>query len=180
MRNKRASLELSIRAIVIVILAMTLLGLGLGFIRGMFKDIGGITEDVSEQIRQQILDDLITNDKSLSFPKIEIVIDRGDSEILTVGLRNKRNTPLNYKMIFTAISGPSGPLAPDAYEEWFQYSTAVATLLPADATVRSIRLDVPNIDTGSYFFTFDVVDDDAAPGDDNYIYAQKDFFIVVR
>ena len=34
--NKRASLEMSIQAIVIVVLAMTLLGLGLGFIKGMF------------------------------------------------------------------------------------------------------------------------------------------------
>ena len=72
-KNRKASLELSIRAIVIVILAMTLLGLGLGFIRTMFKDISGITTDVSEQIRQQILDDLITNDKRVSFPKTQIL-----------------------------------------------------------------------------------------------------------
>ena len=41
--NKKASLEMSIQAIVIVVLAMTLLGLGLGFIRGMFKNIGSTT-----------------------------------------------------------------------------------------------------------------------------------------
>ena len=45
MRNKKGALELSINAIVIVILAMTLLGLGLGFVRGMFGKITGISDD---------------------------------------------------------------------------------------------------------------------------------------
>jgi len=55
--NKRASLEISIQAIVIVVLAMTILGLGLGFVRGLFKNITSTTEDVTEQVRQKILDD---------------------------------------------------------------------------------------------------------------------------
>jgi hypothetical protein len=36
--NKRASLEISIQAIVIVVLAMTILGLGLAFVKGRFGD----------------------------------------------------------------------------------------------------------------------------------------------
>jgi len=67
MLNKRASLEISIQAIVIIVLAMTLLGLGLGFIRKQFSGLQNIQEDVTEQVRQKILDDLITNDKKISF-----------------------------------------------------------------------------------------------------------------
>jgi hypothetical protein len=180
-KNKRASLELSIRAIVIVILAMTLLGLGLGFIRTMFRDISGITTDVSEQIRQQILDDLITNDKKLSFPKTQIVVDKGGSEILTVGIRNRGDSDLNYKMNFEPISDPNG----DAFDvdEWFQYSPTLddtpEIIRPADALVKSIRLRVPTSGVisggGAYFLQFQVVDDF-----DNSIYAAKDFFIVIR
>ena len=66
--GKKASLELSIQTIIIVVLAMTLLGLGLGFIRNMFGGIGGISEDVTEQVRQKILDDLIQGDIKISFP----------------------------------------------------------------------------------------------------------------
>src|SRR3989338_3384495 len=102
LRNRKASLEMSIKTIVVVILAMTLLGLGLGFIRGMFKDISGVTTDVTEQIRQQILDDLITNDKKISFPKTQIVMDKGGSEVLAVGIRNKEDAPLCYKILFDA------------------------------------------------------------------------------
>ena len=179
-RNRKASLELSIRAIVIVILAMTLLGLGLGFIRTMFKDIGGISTDVTEQVRQQILDDLITNDKKVSFPKTQIVIDKGGSEILTVGIRNKKDTTLNYKLRFNPVSGPEGqPFSIEA-PDWFQYgSDTVYELTAADSDVRNVRLSIPTrVNAGSYFLTFDIIDDDLPPPEN--IWATKDFFIVVR
>ena len=102
--HKKASLEISVQAIVIVVLAMTLLGLGLGFVRNLFTDISSTTEDVQAQVKQRILDDLITNDKKLSFPKTEIRIDKGEAEVLTVGLRNKQDTPLYYFLEFKFIS----------------------------------------------------------------------------
>src|SRR3989344_3535177 len=94
--NKKASLEISIQAIVIVVLAMTLLGLGLGFIKGMFKNITSTTEDVSEQVRQRVLDDLVQGDKKISFPKTEVLVERGGSTVLTVGIRNKEDRDLLY------------------------------------------------------------------------------------
>lgn len=181
--NKKASLEMSIQAIVIVVLAMTLLGLGLGFIRGMFKNISSTTEDVTEQVRQRVLDDLISGDKKVSFPKTEITVDKGGSQLLTVGIRNKKDTPLHYKMRFTPISNPEGvPFSIDS-PRWFQledFARQQYTLPAADAEVRNIRLSTPtgDIKSGSYFLTFDVIDDDLPPP--NNIYAQKDFFIVVR
>src|SRR3989338_2690913 len=174
LRNKRASLEISIQAIVIVILAMTLLGLGLGFIMGMFKDIGGVTTDVTEQIRQQILDDLITNDKKVSFPKTQILIDKGGSEVLTVGIRNKEDTPLCYKILFDAIRDENGEIF-DA-DDWFQYAPGPCdtceTLAPADAIVKNVRLKVPkqNIESVSYFLQFKIVDSDVPVTDPNYVY----------
>jgi|ETN02SMinimDraft_4_1059925.scaffolds.fasta_scaffold92952_2 hypothetical protein len=175
MLNKKASLELSIRTIVIVILAMTLLGLGLGFIRNMFSDIGGLSEDVTEQIRQQVLNDLITNDKKVSFPKTEIKIGKGDAEILVVGIRNKEDEILSYKMSFTSQSAPEGAEV-NAPLSWLQYNQNVHQLSSSDSDVRNIRLNIPrDAKAGSYFLTFDVKKDPT-----NEIYAQKDLFIVVR
>lgn len=179
-KNKKSSLELSIRTIVVVVLAMTLLGLGLGFIKTMFKNIGGISEDVSEQVRQKILDDLITGDKKISFPKTEVIIDKGGSQTLTVGVRNKKDDTLHYKIRFTPISDPEGsPFNVDS-PAWFQFAKDTSyELSAADSAVRNIRLSMPtSVNAGSYFLTFDVIDDDlVAPND---IYDQKDFFIVVR
>ena len=183
--NKRASLEISIQAIVIVVLAMTILGLGLGFVRGLFKNITGTTEDVTEQVRQKILDDLITGDKKISFPKTEVSIDKGGSTVLSVGVRNKENSPLNYKLKFCAVSAPdaSGVITPtnncDKFSTWFQYDASkVYTLSPADSTIRNVKVIVPSGGasfTGSYFFTFEVYDDLHSSS-----YDQKDFFIVIK
>jgi hypothetical protein len=183
--NKKASLELSIRAIVIIVMAMTILGLGLGFTKNMFKNIGGISSEVTDQVRQQIQNDLVNNDKRVSFSRSEIILDMGDSELLSVGIRNKKDTELKYKMLFTAISGPTdGPTNADA-AKWFQYaSTNVYELGSTKTDIRNVRLHVdPNtasIKAGSYFFTFQIEDTDlSVSGTPNY-YATKDFFVVVR
>ena len=180
MHNKRASLEISIQAIVIIVLAMTILGLGLGFVRGMFKNISSTTEDVTEQVRQRILDDLIQGDKKISFPKTEVVMDRGGSAILTVGIKNRKDVDLFYKMHFTPISGP--PDVSDTelqqFVDYFQFSNQEYSLSAADSDIRNIRLSLPTtVKTGSYFLTFDVLEQ---PYGSTNIYAQKDFFVVVR
>ena len=175
MFNKKASLELSIRAIVIIILAMTLLGLGLGFVRNTFSDISDIREDVTEQIRQQIIEDLIANDKKLSLTKIEVNINKGGSEILAAGIRNKEDGTLSYKLTFTPQSAPEGAEL-NAPLRWLQYNQNVHQLSAYDSDVRNIRLSIPNdAKKGSYFLTLDVKKDHT-----DEIYAQKDLFIVVR
>jgi len=176
--KKKASLELSIRTIVIVILAMTLLGLGLGFIRNMFEDIEGISGDATEQIRQQIKDDLITNDRKLSFPKTEVKIDKGKSEILTVGIRNKQDETLSYRIKFTPHSVPDDANLNDPIN-WFQYRKDMQKLSSSESDITNIRLSVPkNAKTGSYLLSFDVIKINDDETTENY--ATKDLFIVVR
>ena len=175
--NKKASLEISIQAIVIVVLAMTLLGLGLTFIRKQFGGLSSIQEEISDQVKQKILDDLIENDKKLSFSRTELEIDKGKSEILSIGIRNKKDSELNYRMRFTGISDPDGNI-PSDLENWFQYAkNQVYKLPPAESSVRNVRLTIPSSipKSGSYFLNFEVVDDDTSE-----IYDSKDFFIVVR
>ncbi len=88
MTSKKGSLELSINAIVIVVLAFVLLGLGLGFIRNQFKSIGETTGQVQEQVKQQILEDLRTGDKKLSFPSQRVQLDKAGARDLAIGIKN--------------------------------------------------------------------------------------------
>ena len=186
MRNKKASLEISIQAIVIVVLAMTLLGLGLGFIRGMFKGITGVQEQITEDVRAKIGRQLIESEEKVAFPRSEITIKRGDSIVFDVGIRNKENAELKYKMKFNAVSvAPANLILDTALEEteneWFQYSKSEYVLPPAEFDVRQIRMNIPTTaKAGSYFFTFDVLNiETSVPTDQSTFYAQKDFFIVV-
>lgn len=178
--EKKASLEISIQAIVIVVLAMTLLGLGLGFIKGMFKNITGTTEDVSEQIKEQVLTDLRTGDKKISFPKTEITLEKGGTTVLTVGIKNKGNDPLNYRIEFSELVDQDGE--PFEADSWFQFGQPIDgfTLPTAESHIRSIKINMPkSVPSGSYALTFDVVNVDEQRGTPDYIYDQKDFFIVV-
>ncbi|MEK6892434.1 MAG: hypothetical protein AABX25_04565 [Nanoarchaeota archaeon] len=180
--NKRASLEISIQAIVIVVLAMTILGLGLGFVRGLFKNISSTTEDVTEQVRQKILDDLITSDKKLSFPKTEVILDKGGSTVMSIGVRNKKDSEMSYKLKFVPISNPDGfSFDIDSPKQWFQlqsYSTQNFKIAPADSRIHNIRLSIPSDipKSGSYLLNFEVWDD----ADSSKPYDSKDFYVVVR
>jgi len=104
-KNKKSSLELSIRTIVIVVLAMTLLGLGLGFIRSMFENLGETAFSVQDQIKQQILEDLRTGDKKLSFPTNEIKIGKQASKILAVGIKNTGEISDDFYIWLYIVSG---------------------------------------------------------------------------
>ena len=44
--NKKASLNLSVQAIVIVVIAFVVLGLGLGFVRGQFEQMESTSSSV--------------------------------------------------------------------------------------------------------------------------------------
>lgn len=104
LRSRKGSLSLSINAIVIIVLAMTLLGLGLGFIRNLFKGIGETTATVQDQVKQQIIDDLRTGDKRLSFSANKLNIQRGTDEVTAFGVKNSKNTgPLNFAIFVEAL-----------------------------------------------------------------------------
>ncbi len=97
-KSKRSSLSISINAIVIIVLAMTFLGLGLGFVRNMFSGITETTFTVQDQIKQQILDDLRTGDKKLSFPTNELQIVHGDAKVLAIGIKNTEVSALDFQV----------------------------------------------------------------------------------
>lgn len=96
--NKKGSLEISIQAIVIVVLAMTLLGLGLAFIKIQIGKMGETAGQVQDQIKQQILEDLRTGDKKLSFPSSRITVASGDKVDLAIGIKNTNDYPARFRV----------------------------------------------------------------------------------
>lgn len=178
--NKKGSLEISIQAIVIVVLAMTLLGLGLVFIRNQFGTIEETTKIVTGQVAERIKQQMVDNDDKSTLSEFNIDIKKGNEKDLVVGIRNKENDPLNYRMEFRAVSNAlKEDVAPDAYSDWFRLTTPAAgwTLGSADSEVRRIKIQIPrNVQSGTYVFTFNVVD----IGNAGEVYAQEDLFINVR
>jgi len=89
---KRASLTLSVNAIVILILAITMLSLGLGFMKGMFSK-------TSVQIEEAIDREPSAPDTSgtppISLSRERIITQAGEVEALKVRIYNPTTTDLN-------------------------------------------------------------------------------------
>ncbi|RJQ19787.1 hypothetical protein C4580_05070 [Candidatus Woesearchaeota archaeon] len=129
MRNKKAALELSITAIVVLIIAITVLGLGIGFIK---KQFGAGTELVSKElsnIKEQIRDQVRTGGDLLVFPPPEQV-SIGRPEGTFVGVRNTAANPDGDRVCFRVevrclqpftpggecVRGQPGPVAVGGYD----------------------------------------------------------------
>src|SRR3989338_5769409 len=85
--NKKASLEMSIQAIVVIVIALTVLGLGLGFVKGTFKDIGETSKGVQAKIKEQILEDLRVSGKKVSITS-QVNLERGKEALENIGIVN--------------------------------------------------------------------------------------------
>jgi hypothetical protein len=144
-KKKRASLEISIQAIIIIVLAMTFVGLGLGFVKGLFKNITETTGSVQEQVKQQILEDLRTGDKKLSFPTAEVIIEKQASKVLAVGVKNTESAELEFNIIINKINDGDGSRAEVAGTDGtFIYSEGDQKLGINDARVYPIRYTAPD------------------------------------
>ena len=190
--NKKASLEISIQAIVIVVLAMTVLGLGLGFIKGMFSSITGVTSGTFDKIADQLQKDLVSSNEKLVFSQTKVAIERGKSLLLGWGIKNEGNQRLNYWAEFSAVKCPGPHPCPSVDElnsKWFIFKykpspgqgNSPYTVGAAENTVVRVELSVPQtsgVDTGLYLIDLSIYDGDN-PDTTTNKYASTDIFITV-
>ncbi len=167
---KKASLNLSIQAIVIVVIAFVVLGLGLGFVKNTFKDITGTTKEVQSKIKEQILEDMRTSGKKLSITS-QILLERGSQVIENIGIVNTGLSTKKFgvKHTFLKKQNPDGTednteLAGE--EITFFYNTLVEKeLVPTAGDVLAVTISAKSGAAGNYIYKFDVYAEDLAqPG----------------
>ena len=104
-KTRKGSLDLSINSIVVLILAVTLLSLGLTFINKTFggatteleKSLQGISEDRKTQLRGKCVDDLCLESTSMT-------IARNKKETILMVLNNKLDCDVNANIIINQNS----------------------------------------------------------------------------
>ncbi len=188
--HKKGSLELSINAIVIVILAMTLLGLGLGFVRNMFSGITHTTDQVQDQMAEQILDDLRRGDKKLSFPAQKIDLEGGQEEIIAIGVKNTDPAELDFEiMLFEIVKDPdtnisdgndvlSDPSLSTGDRKYAYFWDDTGQILsPGESNVYGITLKADKSATGTKLFKIVIFDTNVGPTEEYVEYASKTFFV---
>jgi type II secretory pathway pseudopilin PulG len=180
-KDKEASLNLSIQAIVIVVIAFVVLGLGLSFVRGQFKSISETSSSVQEQIRQQILEDLRTGDKKLSFPATSLNVDKGGAQDIAIGVKNTLAAgDLKFIIAMETLKRQGGVEGVDVSDqvEYF-FLEGPFTLKVTDAEAYNIKI-LGSGDKGTYLVSLKILeaDSDGNPVDENAApYAEKSFFV---
>ena len=94
-RNKRGDLNLSINAIVVLILAITLLGLGLMFIRGTFtRATGELAQSLNELEKQRQEGFIASCSDDVCIDALSTDFKRGGTSKYTIVLNNKLDCDL--------------------------------------------------------------------------------------
>lgn len=160
--TKKGSLDVSIQAIVIVVIALTVLGLGLGFVKSTFKDIGETSKGVQAKIKEQILEDLRVSGKKVSITS-QVNLERGKEALENIGIVNTGLTEKTFgvKVEFIKKQNPDGTEDPSpeaGTEIIFFYSSLVEKRLsPTVGDVIPVTITAKSSAAGNYLYKVDVL-----------------------
>jgi len=175
--HKKGSLNLSINAVVIIVLAMTLLGLLLGFIKGQVAGIDETASTVQEQVRNSILDDLRSSNKKLSFPATTINLEKGDSKDIAIGVRNVNPVgELEYTLSVSVTKAQDSLTVTDedaGKQVGFFYDESSFKLGVTEARVHPIKIKATGI-TNTYLAKLTITDKA-----NSVVYDEKTFFVTI-
>ncbi len=187
MLSKRASLELSIQAIVIIVLALTLLGLGLVFIKNIFGETESLSSLTFDKVSDQLQKNLIDSDEQLVFSQSKLSMEKGSSELVGWGLRNDKNAKMQYWAEFNALKCPLVcPTKEDLNNKWFTFkynpngsdSSLLYDIAASDHSIKRVDLTVPRIaEAGLYLIDLSIYEE---KGEIDEKYASTEIFVTVK
>ena len=188
--KKRGSLNLSIEAIVIVVIAFTVLGLGLAFVKNQLGGIGKTSSEVQSKIKDQILEDMRSSGKKLAITQ-EIVLERGKQTIENVGIVNTDVNTHSFGIYVEGIkmqkpNGDPGTADDLKNDISFFYNTNIEKKLsPTGGDVIPLTISAKSSAAGNYLYKVTVYDDgqcttgDAASCGASTPYDTRSFFVKV-
>ena len=95
---KKASLNLSINAIVILILAITMLGLGLAFMRNIFGSATQEFEEVGGTVKKQMIDQMKESTKIVDISRPKVELKGGEKTQIFLGFKNDGSSPVDFQI----------------------------------------------------------------------------------
>ncbi len=149
--DKRASLEIGVNTIVILVIAMMLLGLGIGFIRGLFNkanQLPGLIDTSQWQNPPTASTPIVLTPSSLS-------VKGGDSSNLVVGIYNKEASSGSLQFIVD-ITGCTGGVFPSVKTQPASIAAGDSVGIPIIVTaVNSTQSGKPKILPDQYICTIE-------------------------
>ena len=125
---RKKGLEIGVNAIVVLVFAVTVLGLGLAFISGAFNDI---TKNFmpGDTITKQMIEKIRESNVRLAFDVVDLSAKRGDKKEIYFGIRNELDTDATF-----TVNGQSN-IAADG--SWDAQNSVITCFNAIDETARA-------------------------------------------
>ncbi len=106
--NKKGAVELSMTTIIIIVMGITILSLGLVWIRSVFTDVGELTSGSFEQGESQIAEIFGQSNEEVALSPSEVTMTQGEQETATLAIRNQESGVITVSATVEAIAFGGG------------------------------------------------------------------------
>ena len=94
--NRKAALELSTGFIVVAAIGIIIIISAIFFVSNQFQTISGSATQIQQEIKEQLMEDLVTGNEKLVLLQNNINLDYGNDEDIIFGVHNDLDTELVY------------------------------------------------------------------------------------
>ena len=148
--RRKGSLSLSVNAIVVLILAITMLALGLGFIRGMF---GKVSSQVEQQVETEPEPPIPTRLIPITLSREAVITNAGEKAVMKISTYNPSNEIWTSKA--PAIICLTGDGIPDPIAS---QNANLKTIKQGEFKTFDLILTVDNVPPNTYLCRMTMVD----------------------
>ena len=172
-RSKKGSLNLSINAIVVLILAITMLGLGLSFMRNIFGSATQEFEEVGGTVKKQMIDQMKESTRIVDISRPKIDIKAGEHSQVFIGFKNDGNEEREFRVKSSEGSTEPTSLGDDVNclllstdenagsggkgDVYVKFKTSKTSVLKGEVVVLPINIKTTsNVDPDTCFYELQV------------------------
>src|SRR3989338_4705715 len=165
MKQKKGAIELSITTIIVIVLGITLLILGLGFIRGIFGNVEDISKSTFEKAKTMI-DTLETVDSTITLSPSQITIEQSKDDVSKIILANLGEEPISLSVRIIPAQ-TDNKIDCFLYNEAGQMTRQAGPYLISSGTQERLSLIVKDKNGGITTSACKVLVEGLPPGQDN-------------
>lgn len=153
--NKKGAVELSMTTIIIIVIGITILSLGLVWIRSVFSDVGQLTKGAFEQAEGQIQDIFSGTNQPIALSPSETAVSQNGKETANLIINNLGSSTVSVSVQAKSIAlgGSEAKTLICAFADTLTSTSATYSL----SSGKGVKLQVITQDQGSPLGTYSCV-----------------------
>jgi hypothetical protein len=172
--NRKAALELSTGFIVVAAIGIIILVSAIFFISSQFQTISGSATQIQQEIKEQLMEDLISSNEKLVLLQNNINLDYGKDENIIFGVHNNLDTELVYGINIEITQKEQAGDKDFSGDLGLLYYKGPFFIEKGQSGINLVKIDGKK--KGVYLVKITIKN----KNDDEETYAQKSFFVEVN